>query len=210
MKKGFILILLLTGYFSCQGQNYKAGTSIDFSGKHELTSYVSSNGTQIKLGDTLVLANPTNQTLANYNTLIYGKPESFGKILTATSSRYVNAANNAVPIGLSGTTVVVRQMYLQHYNGVGRAGKKAPIAVCMFLQPTSGKNGVGSKYLSTQSYEVSYSAGELKTLREPLSTTEIIAKLKEQKDLLETGLIDSATYEQNTADLKEQYKALGK
>ena len=214
--------LLLFSVAICQGQVFKLSYSDcqdiekyrTIKNGTELTEYHAQDGSIICLGDTLILGAPTaneittgtvgagnrvfgavseSTTNAVFKQIQYGKPASFGAIMAASSGVDVDRPG----VDMQGEQVIVKKMYVSH-----KGSKKKPLALIVYLGESHGRAFGAYKHLSTSDYEKATLVGELKALNAPMTKSEAMAKLKEQKELLEVGLITAEEFEKIKNELK--------
>lgn len=191
MKLTVCLLLICTFAYS-QHMTYEDTQNIEIareiSNNSDLTSYVSSHGTTLKIGDRLIFGKPSTNT--NQYTCCW-----FGKVTTA--SVLVSS-----PIPLAGSfqaeEVVVDRIAVYR----SKMNKNTPLMVAVYVSnpnaPAMAKNR------TIFDYEKAIQLYEVINPNQPMSRDEAIAKLKEAKDLLDLGIIDQKKYD----SLKAAYTPL--
>lgn len=178
-----------------------------------LSAYIAADGSKLKVGDTLVIGNPTGSTTnttavggantfggakarskskASFSNIIMGRPAGVGNILNAMSGEGPSNAGQE----MQGEIVVISELKVNH-----KGSRKKPLALQILLGEPNGRAFGINKYMSVTDYEKAVLAGEIKSINAPLTREEAIAKLKESKDLLDLGIIEEAEYEQLKAEL---------
>lgn len=178
-----------------------------------ILKYTADDGSVFKLGDTLLIGTPsgniTNTTAAgagntfgvgkarsrtksNFQTIIMGRPAGFGSIMSAMSGE---APQNA-DASMQGEIVLVAEMKVKH-----KGSRKKPLELIILLGEPNGRAFGINKYMSIIDYEKSVLAGEIRSINAPLNRDEAIAKLKESKELMDLGVIDSEEYDKIKAEL---------
>lgn len=179
----------------------------------KILKYTASDGSIFSIGDTLVIGVPsgsiTNTTAAgagntltvgkarsrtksNFQTIIMGKPGGFGSIMSAVAIEDPQNAGSE----MQGEIVIISEMKVTH-----KGSKKKPLALTILLGEPNGRAFGINKYMSTTDYEKSVLAGEIRSINSPMTRDEAIAKLKESKELLDLGIIESAEYEKLKKEL---------
>jgi hypothetical protein len=179
----------------------------------KILKYTAADGSVFVLGDTLVIGTPSgsitnttavgagrtigagkarSRTKSNFQTIIMGRPAGFGSIMSAMSGEApMNAGSN-----MQGEIVVVAEMKVSH-----KGSKKKPLQLIILLGEPNGRAFGINKYMSVVDYEKSVLAGEIRSINAPMTRDEAIAKLKESKELMDLGIIESADYEKLKKEL---------
>ncbi|MHC1779814.1 MAG: hypothetical protein AB9922_06205 [Bacteroidales bacterium] len=222
MKKLFTLLLLaVSGSLFAQSeiekltfeesQNSEVFRNIKNNTK--VLSYVASDGSVLKLGDTLIIGEPTGTATSTvvigggensvgigransksksvFATILMGKQIGFGTYISTMGED----GGETAKAKMQGEIVVIADMRVYH-----KGSSKKPLALAVLLGEPNGRAFGLYKYMSVNDYEKSILTGEIKSKNAPLTREQAIAKLKEAKDLLDLGLMDAAAYEK----LKEE------
>ncbi|MDX6748140.1 hypothetical protein SHK09_15185 [Polaribacter sp. PL03] len=173
--------------------------------------YRTINDNVIRIGDTVVLGNPTNQELSSktytgsygnkarggisktrsttkktYEFVKMGRPAGFGSIMTAMNGDAQVMASNS----LKNTTAIVTEIKAHH-----RGSKKKPLYLIMVLGEMNGKAFGINKYLSVMDTELAIESGEILLKNRKMTREEAILKLKEAKELMEIDMMDKEEFE---------------
>ena len=160
--------------------------------------YRTINDNVIRIGDTVVLGNPTNQELSSktytgsygnrarggisktrsttkktYEFVKMGRPAGFGSIMTAMNGDAQVMASNS----LKNTTAIVTEIKAHH-----RGSKKKPLYLIMVLGEMNGKAFGINKYLSVMDTELAIESGEILLKNRKMTREEAILELKEAKE----------------------------
>lgn len=223
MKKFIIILIVLTGTTSIYAQNQIEKLTFEDSQNSSIfekiknntrvLEYTSANGAVLAIGDTLVIGTPTgnitnttavgagstvgvgkarSRTKSNFQTIIMGRPAGFGSVMSAMGGEAPQNAGSE----MQGEIVVISEMKVVH-----KGSRKKPLALIILLGEPNGRAFGINKYMSVNDYEKSVLAGEIRSLNSPLTRDEAIAKLKESKDLLDLGILESDDYEELKKEL---------
>ena len=178
----------------------------------KLMKYVAADGSELSLGDTLVIGVPSgsrtnttavgagntvgvvsasSKTRSSFANVIMGRPGGVGNILLSDGG----TPNNA-PSEMQGEVVLISEMRVIH-----KGSKKKPLRLLVLLGEPNGRAFGINKYMSVTDYEKAVIAGEIKSINAPMTRDEAIAKLKEAKELMELGLIDEADFKKMKLEL---------
>lgn len=174
----------------------------------KLSKYTSLDGSELSIGDTLILGNPVGntgetrvslgklktKTASSFTTIKLGRPAGFGNIMSAMNG---DDASTAGP-DMIGQVVKIVEMVAYH-----KGSKKKPIAVSIILGEPNGRAFGINKYLSLMDYENSALLGEIKSKNAPMSSDEALAELKKAKDKLDLELITLEEYNKMKEKLKK-------
>lgn len=222
MKKIITLfaITLLT-IFSLNAQreidslNYENTQDIDFfkniKNRTLVKKYRTINDNVIRIGDTVVLGNPTNQELSSktytgsygnkargaisktrsttkktYEFVKMGRPAGFGSIMTAMNGDAQVMASNS----LKNTTAIVTEIKAYH-----RGSKKKPLYLIMVLGEMNGKAFGINKYLSVMNTELAIESGEILLKNRKMTREEAFLELKEAKELMDIDMMTKEEFE---------------
>ncbi|MDG2194867.1 MAG: hypothetical protein P8K77_08515 [Polaribacter sp.] len=180
--------------------------------------YRTINDNIIRIGDTVVLGNPTNQELSSktytgsygnkarggisktrsttkktYEFVKMGRPAGFGSIMTAMNGDAQVMASNS----LKNTTAIVTEIKAYH-----RGSKKKPLYLIMVLGEMNGKAFGINKYLSVMDTELAIESGEILLKNRKMTREEAILKLKEAKELMEIDMMSKEEFEKLKKELR--------
>jgi hypothetical protein len=173
--------------------------------------YRTINDNVIRIGDTVVLGNPTNQELSSktytgsygnrarggisktrsttkktYEFVKMGRPAGFGSIMTAMNGDAQVMASNS----LKNTTAIVTEIKAHH-----RGSKKKPLYLIMVLGEMNGKAFGINKYLSVMDTELAIESGEILLKNRKMTREEAILELKEAKELMGIDMMSKEEFE---------------
>ncbi len=180
--------------------------------------YRTINDNVIRIGDTVVLGNPTNQELSSktytgsygnrarggisktrsttkktYEFVKMGRPAGFGSIMTAMNGDAQVMASNS----LKNTTAIVTEIKAYH-----RGSKKKPLYLVMVLGEMNGKAFGINKYLSVMDTELAIESGEILLKNRKMTREEAILKLKEAKELMDIDMMTKQEFEKLKKELR--------
>lgn len=180
--------------------------------------YRTINDNVIRIGDTVVLGNPTNQELSSktytgsygnkarggisktrsttkktYEFVKMGRPAGFGSIMTAMNGDAQVMASNS----LKNTTAIVTEIKAYH-----KGSKKKPLYLIMVLGEMNGKAFGVNKYLSVMDTELAIESGEILLKNRKMTREEAILKLKEAKELMEIDMMTKEEFEKLKKELR--------
>jgi len=183
----------------------------------KVKKYKTVNENIVKIGDTLILGNPTSQefnsrtysgsygnrargsvgntrstSTKTYEFIKMGRPAGFGSIMTAMGGESQIMASNS----LKNTTVIVNEMKAYH-----RGSKKKPLYVIMVLGEINGRAFGINKYLSVMDTELALESGEILLKNRKMTRDEAIAKLKEAKELTEIEMMTKEEFDKLKKEL---------
>ena len=217
--KQLLVLIAVASATGCLAQNKLSKLTFDdcenakvfrgISNNTRVLEYIAADGSNLKLGDTLIIGIPSgtttsteaigvgdnvgvaaanSQTDKSFSTIMMGKPGSFGRI--------ISSPNNNAGAKMQGEKVVISEMAVFH-----KGSRKKPLKVIMLLGEPNGRAFGINKYMSTEDYEKSVTAGEIRSLNAPMTKEEAIKKLKESKDLLDLGVISQEEYDKKKEEL---------
>ena len=217
MKNNFALLLfLVTSFVFGQGKyietmTYDQSQDINFfiniKNNTKVGEYTTQSGNSIKLGDTLILGKPTNEssssfggsygrdgrvggfstkTRKEFQYIQMGRPSGFGAVMGAMGDSGTQMAG----IQFSGERVVVSEIKTYH-----QGSKKKPLNVVLVIGEINGRAFGINKYLSAMDTENAIELGELLLKNRKMTREEAIAKLKESKDLLDLEMMSQEEYD---------------
>lgn len=197
--------------------NIKNNTSV--------TTYRTINDNIVKVGDTLILGNPTSQEFSTraysgsygtkarggvsqarstskktYEFIKMGRPAGFGSVMTAMSGEAEIMADNS----LKNTTVVVNEMKAYH-----RGSRNKPLYVIMVLGEINGRAFGINKYLSVMDTELAIESSEILLKNRKMTRDEAILKLKEAKELMDIDMMSKEEFEKLKEELAPIIKNQG-
>ena len=214
MKKIFITILAFSSFtlFSqkkyIESMSFEQSQDIDFfinvKNNTKLGEYITASGNSVKLGDTLIIGNPTSSsatssTYGGGNKIAYGRtktrfskefefiqlgrPAGFGVVMSGQDTPMAG-------INLSKEVVLVKEMKTYH-----KGSKKKPLNVQIILGEINGRAFGINKYLSVMNTELAIESGEIFLKNRKMTRDEAIAKLKEAKELLDLEMLSQEDYD---------------
>ena len=214
MKKIFITILAFSSFalFSqkkyIESMSFEQSQDIDFfinvKNNTKLVEYITASGNSVKLGDTLIIGNPTSSsatssTYGGGNKIAYGRtktrfnkefefiqlgrPAGFGVVMSGQDTPMAG-------INLSKEVVLVKEMKTYH-----KGSKKKPLNVQIILGEINGRAFGINKYLSVMNTELAIESGEIFLKNRKMTRDEAIAKLKEAKELLDLEMMSQEDYD---------------
>lgn len=183
----------------------------------KVQKYVTVSENIVKIGDTLILGNPTSQetnsrtvggsygsrgrvgaaktrstTTKTYEFIKMGRPAGFGSIMTAMGGESQIMASNS----FKNTKVIVNEMKAYH-----RGSKKKPLYIVMVLGEINGRAFGVNKYLSVMDSELALESGEILLKNRKMTREEAIAKLKEAKELMEIEMMSKDEFDKLKKEL---------
>lgn len=218
----FLTIFNLSAQREIDSLTYENTQDIEFfkniKNRTLVKKYRTINDNVIRIGDTVVLGNPTNQELSSktytgsygnkarggisktrsttkktYEFVKMGRPAGFGSIMTAMNGdAQVMASNN-----LKNTTAIVTEIKAYH-----RGSKKKPLYLIMVLGEMNGKAFGINKYLSVMDTELAIESGEIMLKNRKITREEAILKLKEAKELTEIDMMTVEEFEKLKKELR--------
>jgi hypothetical protein len=182
--------------------------------------YRTINDNVIRIGDTVVLGNPTSQELSSksysgnygnkarggisktrsttkktYEFIKMGRPAGFGSIMASLNGDAQIMASNS----LKNTTAIVTEIKAYH-----RGSKKKPLYLVMVLGEMNGRAFGINKYLSVMDTELAIESGEILLKNRKMTRDEAFSKLKEAKELMEIDMMSKKEFE----DLKKKLRPI--
>ena len=210
-----LTIMSLSAQREIDSLNYENTQNIDFFKKIKnrtlVKKYRTINDNVIRIGDTVVLGNPTNKEMSSktytgsygnrarggisktrsttkktYEFVKMGRPAGFGSIMTALNGDAQVMASNS----LKNTKAIVKEIKAYH-----RGSKKKPLYLIMVLGEMNGKAFGINKYLSVMDTELAIESGEILLKNRKMTREEAILKLKEAKELMEIDMMTKEEFE---------------
>lgn len=195
--------------------NYQNTQDINFfkhiKNKTLVKKYKTLNNNIIKIGDTVVLGNPTSQeidsrtyggsygssarvgvsnsrstTKKTYEFIKMGRPAGFGSFMNAMSGAADDMADNS----LKNTKAIVKEIKAYH-----RGSKKKPLYLVMVLGEINGRAFGLNKYLSVMDTELAIESNEIILLNRKMTREEAINELKEAKELLDIDMMSKEDFD---------------
>ena len=215
MKKFFAIILAFSS-FTIYSQNkyiesmtFEQSQNIDYfikvKNNTKLGEYITASGNSVKVGDTLIIGNPTS-SYSTSNTVGGGTNIGYGRTKTryAKEFEFVQLGRPAglgaimsgsekpamAGINLSQEVVLVKEMKTYH-----KGSKKKPLYVVIVLGEINGRAFGLNKYLSVMNTELAIESGEILLKNRKMTREEAIAKLREAKELLDLEMMSQEDYD---------------
>ena len=215
MKKFFTIILAFS-LFTLFSQNkyiesmtFEQSQNIDYfikvKNNTKLGEYITASGNSVKVGDTLIIGNPTS-SYSTSNTVGGGTNIGYGRTKTryAKEFEFVQLGRPAglgaimsgsekpamAGINLSQEVVLVKEMKTYH-----KGSKKKPLYVVIVLGEINGRAFGLNKYLSVMNTELAIESGEILLKNRKMTREEAIAKLREAKELLDLEMMSQEDYD---------------
>tara|TARA_Y100001970_G_scaffold224900_1_gene277337 strand:+ start:121 stop:810 length:690 start_codon:yes stop_codon:yes gene_type:complete len=215
MKKFFAIILAFSS-FTLYSQNkyiesmtFEQSQNIDYfikvKNNTKLGEYITASGNSVKVGDTLIIGNPTS-SYSTSNTVGGGTNIGYGRTKTryAKEFEFVQLGRPAglgaimsgsekpamAGINLSQEVVLVKEMKTYH-----KGSKKKPLYVVIVLGEINGRAFGLNKYLSVMNTELAIESGEILLKNRKMTREEAIAKLREAKELLDLEMMSQEDYD---------------
>ncbi|HIG90581.1 MAG: hypothetical protein ABGW67_06360 [Flavobacteriaceae bacterium] len=214
MKKIFLTILAFSSFTLFSQKKYIESMSfeqsqdisffINVKNNTKLGEYITASGNSVKLGDTLIIGNPTS-SYATSNTYGGGNKITFGRTKTRFSKEFefiklgrpagIGAAMSGADtpmagINLSKEVVLVKEMKTYH-----KGSKKKPLNVQIILGEINGRAFGINKYLSVMNTELAIESREIFLKNRKITREEAIVKLKEAKELLDLEMMSQEEYD---------------
>ena len=215
MKKFFAIILAFSS-FTLYSQNkyiesmtFEQSQNIDYfikvKNNTKLGEYITASGNSVKVGDTLIIGNPTS-SYSTSNTVGGGTNIGYGRTKTryAKEFEFVQLGRPAglgaimsgsekpamAGINLSQEVVLVKEMKTYH-----KGSKKKPLYVVIVLGEINGRAFGLNKYLSVMNTELAIESGEILLKNRKMTREEAIAKLREAKEVLDLEMMSQEDYD---------------
>jgi len=215
MKKFFVIILAFSSFnlFSqnkyIESMTFEQSQNIDYfikvKNNTKLGEYITASGNSVKVGDTLIIGNPTS-SYSTSNTVGGGTNIGYGRTKTryAKEFEFVQLGRPAglgaimsgsekpamAGINLSQEVVLVKEMKTYH-----KGSKKKPLYVVIVLGEINGRAFGLNKYLSVMNTELAIESGEILLKNRKMTREEAIAKLREAKELLDLEMMSQEDYD---------------
>ena len=215
MKKFFAIILAFSSFtlFSqnkyIESMTFEQSQNIDYfikvKNNTKLGEYITASGNSVKVGDTLIIGNPTS-SYSTSNTVGGGTNIGYGRTKTryAKEFEFVQLGRPAglgaimsgsekpamAGINLSQEVVLVKEMKTYH-----KGSKKKPLYVVIVLGEINGRAFGLNKYLSVMNTELAIESGEILLKNRKMTREEAIAKLREAKELLDLEMMSQEDYD---------------
>ena len=215
MKKFFAIILAFSSFnlFSqnkyIESMTFEQSQNIDYfikvKNNTKLGEYITASGNSVKVGDTLIIGNPTS-SYSTSNTVGGGTNIGYGRTKTryAKEFEFVQLGRPAglgaimsgsekpamAGINLSQEVVLVKEMKTYH-----KGSKKKPLYVVIVLGEINGRAFGLNKYLSVMNTELAIESGEILLKNRKMTREEAISKLREAKELLDLEMMSQEDYD---------------
>ena len=215
MKKIFAIILAFSSFtlFSqnkyIESMTFEQSQNIDYfikvKNNTKLGEYITASGNSVKVGDTLIIGNPTS-SYSTSNTVGGGTNIGYGRTKTryAKEFEFVQLGRPAglgaimsgsekpamAGINLSQEVVLVKEMKTYH-----KGSKKKPLYVVIVLGEINGRAFGLNKYLSVMNTELAIESGEILLKNRKMTREEAISKLREAKELLDLEMMSQEDYD---------------
>ena len=215
MNKIFAIILAFSSFtlFSqnkyIESMTFEQSQNIDYfikvKNNTKLGEYITASGNSVKVGDTLIIGNPTS-SYSTSNTVGGGTNIGYGRTKTryAKEFEFVQLGRPAglgaimsgsekpamAGINLSQEVVLVKEMKTYH-----KGSKKKPLYVVIVLGEINGRAFGLNKYLSVMNTELAIESGEILLKNRKMTREEAIAKLREAKELLDLEMMSQEDYD---------------
>lgn len=205
-----VTVLALTTVLSVNAQKIKALDTITFkkipelfgSKKHKnilkVKTYQTKNGDWLNLGDTLVIGAPSNSN-------------NIERVNTGQLSTVSNVNHTHIFLGTLGSTLMGASMFAnEQLKGdkvfitdifLYRMSKKNEYKASVSFNKVGGGRFFGIKKLGRADIENALESGEIINEKAGLTREQAIAKLKEQKDLLDLGMISQEDFDKLRKEL---------
>jgi len=179
--------------------------------------YKTVNQNVIRIGDTVILGNPTSQEFSSktysgsygnkarggisksrstskktYEFVKMGRPAGFGSIMNAMNGDAQIMASNS----LKNSKAIVKEIKAYH-----RGSKKKPLYLVMVLGEMNGRAFGINKYLSVMDTELAIESGEILLKNRKMTRDEAISKLREGKELMEIEMMSKEEFEKLKKEL---------
>lgn len=202
MKKLLVFSMVLVSFVS-YGQDYISDTlftdkvsDIEWAKKYRNNEMFSAiklkDGSVLKVGDVISLGKPIGtNTIAQKNVGLLS-----GSVSTTTTFQYIMFGRiglsammgmQYLPSTFQNASVRVKEIKGSHTSLIG--SRNSPLAYWLILD-------LGSSVASVLNIDMALGNGELINPNRPMNRDEAIAKLKEQKDLMDLGMITKEQFEE--------------
>lgn len=210
-----LVIMNMNGQRQLDSLTYENTQDINFfksvKNRTLIKKYTTINKNVIKIGDTVILGNPTSQELLSrtisgsygnrfrggvaktrstttktYEFIQMGRPAGFGSVMAAMSGEAPIMASNS----FKNTQAIVKEIKAYH-----RGSKKKPLYLVMVLGEINGRAFGVNKYLSVMNTELAIESGEVLLKNRKMTRDEAIQKLKEAKELMEIDMMSKEDFE---------------
>jgi hypothetical protein len=176
-----LLLSVATSIVNAQSITYANTQDLIFSesikNETNFESYTTKDGTLLKVGDTLVIGQPSTNTNA-YTTIFSGK-FNIAKAIFSPPIQVTGASQKE--------TVIIQSIFVYHT----KASKKSPLYIALYVATPN----VGMSNKTILDYEKAILLNEIINPNRPMTKEEAIKKLKEAKDLLDLGMITQGKFD---------------
>jgi hypothetical protein len=209
MKKVFFVAILATTSFISYGQNdfisdtlfTSKVSDIDYAKQYKNNEKFSAiqleDGSILKVGDVVTLGRPSGlNTTKQVNSGLFS-----GNVTTTNTFQYIlngriglsaMAGMQYLPQGLQGSKVTIKEIKGSHTSLMG--SRNSPLAYWLILD-------YGPGVATVLNIPAAITNGEFINPNAAMTRDQAIAKLKEQKDLLDLGMITKEQFEKIKLDL---------
>lgn len=213
------LILLFISPFLVNGQSltklsFDQTQDIDYfrsiKNRTNYSSYATSQGYEIGLGDTLIVARPSTRSLqgnglgtngfARFDSKEQQRFEfvQYGKRLILRNNQFFS---NQDPDAYPSNRLSKERVFVKEIVAIHKGSRKKPLAVYLVLGELNNRAFGIYKHLTVADVENALAYGEIKLQNMPLSREEAIVKHKEAKELLDLEIISIQEYQKIKAKM---------
>jgi hypothetical protein len=172
--------------------SYEQTQDIEFaktiSSQTHYNSYLTKDGTLIKIGDSLIVGSPAT-TDKQYSKYV-GTLEVFSTIRIGGVGMSLLAGSNYFPASGRGSVFTIEKIYVSHT----KLSKKSPLSIFLTVREPDLPTMVNKRTIGDLEHAILL--GEIISPNAPMTRVEAIAKLKESKDLLELEIITQTEYDE--------------
>ena len=182
MKKSILTVAMLLAVMSVKAQSIKLSDTENLEVTSQLVNgerfntLVFKDGSQVSVGDTLILGKPFNGS-KDFDHVMFGQ-YNLAKALTLGPPVYMGQNS-------SGTKIIVTSIFPYHT----KLTRNSPVDVVLYVSEAGASNFGGASNRTIWDVEQALSKGELINPKRAMTRDEAIATLKQQKDLLDLGMI---------------------
>ena len=194
MKKSILTVAMLVAVMSVKAQTIKMADTENIEVTSQLTNgekfntLVFKDGSQVSVGDTLVLGKPFNGS-KDFDRVMFGQ-YNVAKAIVLGPPVYMSQNS-------SGAKVVVTDIFPYHTKFT----RNSPVDVVLYVSEAGASNFGGASNRTIWDVESALNTGELINPKRAMTRDEAIATLKQQKDLLDLGMITQDKFDAKKAEL---------